>query len=199
MNGIAPLPIPGDDDTVSSWIMERYRDRHHAGYLTEANQALERRADARAREGLAARAAFHEDLTFQLSVDVVYPPASTNLTPAARLAISAAPQLSERTCSAKCCRTPPSSPRPVGRWPDGNLRASSCSRHAATRENTGGARSRFSPIAESTPTLCDTSTPGIAGRRGVSDGELGRHRRVGGGFPASRHLTWRRRHVDHGQ
>ena len=200
MNEIAQLPVLWDDDTVSSWMMERYDACHHAGYLTEANQARRRRADARAREGLRPLAAFHEDLTFQLFVGVVHPLASTNLSPAASFAMSAAPQLSERTCSAKSCRTRPSSPRLVERWPGENLRASSCSRCTATRETTGRARARFSPsIAESTPTLCGASTPRIAVRRGVSDGGLGRRRRAGGGFPASPHLTWRRRHVDHGQ
>jgi Fe-Mn family superoxide dismutase len=66
---------------ISGKIMELHHDRHHAGYVKGANQALDRLAAARAGHDFATLTMLQKDLAFHLSGHVLHSLFWTNLIP----------------------------------------------------------------------------------------------------------------------
>jgi len=66
---------------VSREILELHHDKHHAGYVKNANTALEKLEDARKREDFTSIAAFERALAFNLSGHVLHSIFWQNLKP----------------------------------------------------------------------------------------------------------------------
>jgi Fe-Mn family superoxide dismutase len=66
---------------ISGKIMELHHDRHHAGYVKGANEAVERLADVRAADDFATLTMLEKDLAFHLSGHVLHSLFWTNLGP----------------------------------------------------------------------------------------------------------------------
>src|SRR5262245_13685918 len=66
---------------ISGKIMELHHDKHHAGYVKGANQALERLSEAREKEAFTRLGALEKALAFNLSGHVLHSLFWQNLTP----------------------------------------------------------------------------------------------------------------------
>ena len=66
---------------ISGRIMELHHSKHHAGYVTNANTALDRLAEARAKEDFASIVALERALAFNVSGHVLHSTFWQNLGP----------------------------------------------------------------------------------------------------------------------
>ena len=153
---------------TSGKIMELHQSRHHAGYMTGADEALQRLVAARAGEDFATLTMLQKDLAFHLSGPVLHSLFWTNLTrggghPDGELADELGATFGSVDVFRKQMSQSASTIQGAGwalargsRWPA----ASWYSRCTTTRATMGRGRSRCSPSTPgSTPTTCNTSTP----------------------------------------
>ncbi len=153
---------------VSAQIMELHHDKHHAAYVTGANQTLEKLSAAHDKDDFGAIVGLEKTLAFHVSGHVLHSIFWQNQSPdggdkpdgalGSAIDENSAPSTSSRRTSRR--PRPPFRVRAGAFWPTSpSPVASSLSRSTTTRATSATARSRcWSSTPGSTPSTCSTRT-----------------------------------------